>query len=1216
MGKSSPKIKVPVYKMSLVLGICHGIVDRVLSIKIKEKLAWSSFCKTEARWLIDKPGLFGGLKKEGGVQGFAYFQPGNSTQKIHADLALKMGGTPDTLPGFRDIATLGFTEATGQSGGKSNPGFDGPGFYWSANQPFVPGFWAEVERIGKPSVMVGYSWILRSTAAPTIEWTLTQGATFATRDVDDDNVAIDFARRRLYITDFAPDNNNHGIQVWDLDTLGYVTTYLYPQFEGPPRIYGFDPQTGYLIGLWWGFSNQVENWVIDPADGSVVSYHFPRDNDSPTDPSTLVTPHPFQVVRDTNTGAAALISRPFDETIYRLHTFPAMEWITDVVGPDLTGNTWHSVGMCPGADGEAWGGWITDGQFDLVRLTPGGGSVFTTLFPGDIDPTATSFLAITKDPQPYYDPSDNTVIWPIYLNTGDYYTKWSPVYGVIWTTKLLDGTEPLSGGIPSIGYNITSGNTLVLPTFDTGPNKLVHVIDLNSGLVTTTDLGVVADFFGFWWNEAEGCAYDWAFIGGGEPETQQALRRWCTCDESVRDMNPAHIIAECLTNPIWGLGHADTALDAGSFHAAALTLFNEGFGLSMMWTQSDTIENFVQEVLDHIEAALFIDPATGLFRLKLIRADYDEATLPVMDPTNSTIRKMSRRSLTEVINEIVVTWTNPANEEEETITIQDLGAIVAAGTVNSDSRNYYGVHKRDLATKLAARDIRSSAAPLASIEADANRQFWNLVVGDVVKVVYPEYDVETDDPLVMRVMEVDYGKPGASTIKVKMTEDVFSLTPQAFEIAPGTELVSQQDDPTPADDTRVLTLPFFFAFNLIDPQIASTTEYPDVFMGVLAAESDTDATSFELHGEEVDPAGNATLEPLGERGMVAQGTLQNSFAWEADSTVSDWGALSNGTGPSVGGFALIGGDAETEATMELILLTGVTNGIWSVKRGVLDTVPRAWPAGTKIWFLSTSESIEDETIRAAGALLDYKVQPQASGGQLPLSEAPLIQYTATERPHLPSRPANVAIDGKKFQDVYFTTKPATVPLTWADRNRETENAQVLGWTDAGVAPEVGQTVEVDAWGRCPRRLLDSRLRGLGRRWRRRRELAQDRRRPCLPAGRQVSHDRPAAERRHTRGHLHRCCRGCHQPQQDRRLGRSCGLGGVGLLPAFRGVAGLREGRRRRAEARRVRRGCVGRRSRVEFLGRQGDSEFGHDDHVKHEHRDQLERRGIRYRRLP
>ena len=87
-------------------------------------------------------------------------------------------------------------------------------------------------------------------------------------------------------------------------------------------------------------------------------------------------------------------------------------------------------------------------------------------------------------------------------------------------------------------------------------------------------------------------------------------------------------IHECLTHTDWGMQLPATKLDLDSFKAAADTLFSESFGMSIMWVQQATIEDFINGVLNHIAATLSPNPLTGKLRLKLLRNDYDIDNLP------------------------------------------------------------------------------------------------------------------------------------------------------------------------------------------------------------------------------------------------------------------------------------------------------------------------------------------------------------------------------------------------------------------------------------------------------------------------------------------------------------------------------------------------------------------------------------------------------------
>jgi hypothetical protein len=276
--------------------------------------------------------------------------------------------------------------------------------------------------------------------------------------------------------------------------------------------------------------------------------------------------------------------------------------------------------------------------------------------------------------------------------------------------------------------------------------------------------------------------------------------------------NPAHMIYECLTNAEWGMGASPAAIDVGSFQDCAKTFYNEGFGLSMIWTRQTTIEAFIGEIIDHVQATLFLNQRTGLLTLKAIRGDYNPDLLDELNPDNCVITKSQRKVWGETINEINVTWTNPANEQEENVTQHDLANIEMQGAVVSDSRNYYAIRSAELAMKVAVRDIRSAAAPLASFEIECDRTVFGIIPGSVRRLVYPEYDIEN---VVIRINNIDYGRPGDSTIRISAIEDIFSLSQSAYTTPDGTGWTDGSSVPVPLDYVQALTLPAYFATRVI-----------------------------------------------------------------------------------------------------------------------------------------------------------------------------------------------------------------------------------------------------------------------------------------------------------------------------------------------------------------------------------------------------------------
>lgn len=519
--------------------------------------------------------------------------------------------------------------------------------------------------------------------------------------------------------------------------------------------------------------------------------------------------------------------------------------------------------------------------------------------------------------------------------------------------------------------------------------------------------------------------------------------------------NPAYIIFECLTNTDWGMGSPTAAIDVDSISAAALTLEAEEFGLSMIWTRQATIQEFVQEVLDHIQAVLFVDPATGLLTLKLVRDDYDADTLPILTPDNADLSSFGRKLWGEIVNEITVTWTNPENEQEETITVQDDASIAIQGGIVSDNRNYYGVRNADLAKALAMRDLRSAGQPLASCEAVVDRTQWALRPASVVKLTWPEYGLTN---LVMRVQSIDYGKPGDPTIKLSLFEDVYGLDIGSYDAPPSTAWVDPSQPPEEVTVWDILTLPYYFLIGAgID---LAEAEYPEVVAGILATSDEPDTYSIEVWDEITGPSGSDEWERVASNNVIGHATLTADLAAAVESAGVTFTGFQGQTSPDVGGFVIIGQAGEAGNEIALITASGYT-----LQRGALDTVPRTWPAGTPVWFVDQGTVFEDQVTRAAGEVVDYKLLARTSQGLFPLADASPVSHTMTERPWLPTRPANVMAYGEAWSgpDDLIDARARPDPwitVTWANRNRLQEDALVLAWDDASASPESGQTTTI------------------------------------------------------------------------------------------------------------------------------------------------------------
>lgn len=88
------------YYMGLHFGLCHGPVDAVEEITVGERTAWSGSQTTSGSLSINAGELFGGDKREGGVEGTLDVMMGEATQGTNSYLVSKLGAI---IPAFRGI---------------------------------------------------------------------------------------------------------------------------------------------------------------------------------------------------------------------------------------------------------------------------------------------------------------------------------------------------------------------------------------------------------------------------------------------------------------------------------------------------------------------------------------------------------------------------------------------------------------------------------------------------------------------------------------------------------------------------------------------------------------------------------------------------------------------------------------------------------------------------------------------------------------------------------------------------------------------------------------------------------------------------------------------------------------------------------------------------------------------------------------------------------
>lgn len=883
MSSGGSKIPVTIYMMAQHFGICAGPIDALKRIVIKEKDAWLGNVTAQSNFIIDQPELFGGVEKEGGIEGVVYYLPGLEDQIVDDVLAVKLGRSSGAdCPGYRGIASIFMVGPAGTPYAADDATWNDHvtgegGMYWSANIPYLPGVWAEVERaaIGLDPAFAFCGGVAGPSAA-------------------------------IFIAMDVSTQVNHGTRMQTIidGTVGYLE---------------------YVRGL--VAAGQILDLSVTWFWETTVSYK--------------------------------------------------KRGISDVADID---------------DAIAFAEAASAGVSDIC-----------------------DWRQFANAAKTFFDATDDSIV-DRQLVVAAWGTAGWPFMAADAAATLASTAEPFVCRVVMVENTIQSDALLI---------------------DSDADVPTIAD--------GDGAGMATAMIGAITPT--EAARR---------DANPAHMIYECLTNTDWGMGSPSTAINVTSFEDAAVTLHGENFCLSMIWTRQSSIQSFIQEVLDHIQAALFVDPADGLLTLKLIRGDYVADDLDEINPSNANLSNFSRKLWGEIPNEMVVTWTNPETEEDETVGFQDLASIATQGGIVSDSRNYYGVRNGLLAGRLAQRDLRGAGQPLAACDAEIDRTLWRVRPASVYKLTWPEYGASG---IIMRVIDVDYGKPGDPTIRLALIEDVFGLDIGQY-VEPAVSGWTDPSSPPQAISaalTEIITIPAFVAAR----EAASTPVYPTVLAGVLASSTNADAFGYALWGQLPLADGTLVWTSLAELAILGHAETGIALVAESSSTITFSSFIGNHL-PMQAGFVIIGAAGEDGNEIAMFTTVGTS---YVIQRGVLDTVPRAWASATPVYFVDDSLAFVDPTTRSSGEAVAYKLLMRTSLGLYPLASASLVNYTLTDRPWQPNRPANVIVYGAAFSSfaapVDATARPDPwVTVTWANRNRLLEDSQVLSWTDASIAPETGQTTTI------------------------------------------------------------------------------------------------------------------------------------------------------------
>lgn len=517
-----------------------------------------------------------------------------------------------------------------------------------------------------------------------------------------------------------------------------------------------------------------------------------------------------------------------------------------------------------------------------------------------------------------------------------------------------------------------------------------------------------------------------------------------TLANSVVGMNPAHIVYEVLTNRDWGMGYPTSIIDTTAFQAAADQLYTEGLGLCLMWTRQDTIESFLQQIVNYAGGVLVQSKTTGMFQFNLIRGGYNIGTLPVITRDNIIeVTSFEAASITGAVNEIVVNWYDPTTKTARVTTVQALGAIQAQGVVVSDTRDYQGIAELGLASRLAQRELRSVSVPLKRLKMKLDRSAWQFLPGGLFVLNFTDLGISN---MVFRIGEVDYGTLTQGAISVTAVQDVFSLPDTSYIVLQGTGWTVPDMTPTASPYSQGVEVDYRELYQALSASDLAGLSTTAGYAGAVVARPSGLATDYQMWTA-VSPAAFAQH---GKCDFCPTATIQSALN-PFDTAVTLLAGIDLDI-VQVPCAALIDNEVVNVTAIDPIA------GTATIARGCIDTVPAAHAAGARIWIYDNYLG-SDEVQYFSGETVQQRALTETTrGGVLAIGLAPNINVTIAGRPAKPYPPAFLQVNTTRWDQVTQVSGPLV--LAWRERNRVTQQDQVIDNTQGTITPEAGTTYTI------------------------------------------------------------------------------------------------------------------------------------------------------------
>lgn len=514
---------------------------------------------------------------------------------------------------------------------------------------------------------------------------------------------------------------------------------------------------------------------------------------------------------------------------------------------------------------------------------------------------------------------------------------------------------------------------------------------------------------------------------------------------SIKSMNGAHIIYECITNRDWGRGLPREVIKEDAWLASAQTMFNEGLGLCAIWNRQDELSNFIQDCLDHMGGSLYPDPSTGLIVLDLMRGGYDPSTVPLYTYNTGLLSISDDETSTrdDLVNEIIVDWHDPIKNEDRQIRLHNLASFQSLKALKSTTTPYKSFPVSELAARAGQRDLKINSTALKRFKLVFDRRAWKIRPGSLFRISAPDKNIAN---LVLRAGKIRKGTLTSGRIEVEAVLDVFGLESSSY-------LAEQEPVWTPPDRTAVASV----------QRLVRESTYADLVTRLSQADlAYVDVTSGTVVTMAGKPSSGSQNYNIASRSGVEEFASRSSatFAQTAviSSALSRYSTTVNFNNPL--DIALVEIGEPIQIGNEICRLDSITinesgtGGSMTIGRGCTDTIPEPHSIGTIMYFFG-SDLGSDEREYAMGEVVDVKLLTNTSTQQLLPDDAPSDTVQIKGRQGRPWSFGNFRINGAQFASTLGAEEDDDIEFTWEHRNRKLIQDILVDYSSTGSIAEEG-----------------------------------------------------------------------------------------------------------------------------------------------------------------